>query len=289
MKNILLPTDFSENAWNAILYATNLYKNEACKFTFLHAYAVNDYHDSSKLTPIPSEENLKKAEDLTNHDLKKLIEILKRTYPNALHIFEKISANKSLIQAISLEISSNNYSCIIIGTQGVTSSYNTIFGSNTIAMMEQIKDCPILAIPSHVNFTGLKEIVLVNGYKISQLKKDLGYVIELAKDTNAAIRVLHIDEGDGMSKVQKDNKRLLDTHLKEVSHSFHSLAHVSIPIGIYCFTESRGSDMIAFINKKHSFFEKLLFHQLYRDVGKYSLVPVLVLQKNLRNNKNETT
>ncbi len=281
MKNILLPTDFSENAWNAILYATTLYKHEACKFTFLHAYSVNDYHNSTKLTPIPAEETLQKAKELTNHDLKRLIEVIQKTYPNSLHVFDTVSENNSLIQAISTEINSNNYECIIIGTQGVTGSYETLYGSNTIAMMEQIKDCPILAIPSHVSFRGLKEIVLVNGYKISQEKTDLLYLIKMAKETSAAIRVLHIDEGDGLSKLQKDNKTLLDTHLMEVPHSFHSLAHVTIPIGIYCFTESRGSDMIAFINKKHSFFQKLLFNQLYRDVGKYSLIPVLVLQKKI--------
>ncbi|TFG75474.1 MAG: universal stress protein, partial [Flavobacteriales bacterium] len=28
MKKILLPTDFSENAWNAIAYALELFKNE---------------------------------------------------------------------------------------------------------------------------------------------------------------------------------------------------------------------------------------------------------------------
>jgi len=279
MKNILLPTDFSQNAWNAIIYAITLYKNEACKFTFLHAYDVNDYHAASKLTPIPTEEALKKAENHTNHDLYRLIEILKTTYHNHLHVFHTVAENKSLIDAISLEINSRNYECMIIGTQGSTGSYETLYGSNTIAMMEQIKDCPILAIPSHVAFIGLKEIVLVNGYKISQEKKALLYLIKLAKETSSSIRVLHIDEGNGMSKLQKKNKNLLDTHLLEVPHSFHSLSHVSVPIGIYCFTESRGSDMIAFINKKHSFFENLLFHHLYSDVGKYALIPVLVLQK----------
>ncbi|WP_299528057.1 universal stress protein, partial [uncultured Lutibacter sp.] len=36
MKNILLPTDFSENSWNAIKYALELYKKTACNFYLLH-------------------------------------------------------------------------------------------------------------------------------------------------------------------------------------------------------------------------------------------------------------
>ena len=38
MKKILLPTDFSENAWNATRYAIELFKNEECIFHLLNTY-----------------------------------------------------------------------------------------------------------------------------------------------------------------------------------------------------------------------------------------------------------
>ena len=38
MKNILIPTDFSKNAWNAISYAMQFLENEKCKIYFLHTY-----------------------------------------------------------------------------------------------------------------------------------------------------------------------------------------------------------------------------------------------------------
>lgn len=38
MKRILLPTDFSENSWNAIQYAMELYKEDVCTFYLLNAY-----------------------------------------------------------------------------------------------------------------------------------------------------------------------------------------------------------------------------------------------------------
>ena len=36
MKTILLPTDFSDNSWNAIEYALNLNKDTDCNFYLLH-------------------------------------------------------------------------------------------------------------------------------------------------------------------------------------------------------------------------------------------------------------
>ena len=38
MKKVLLPTDFSDNAWNAITYALDLLKDESCEFFLLHTY-----------------------------------------------------------------------------------------------------------------------------------------------------------------------------------------------------------------------------------------------------------
>ena len=38
MKKILLPTDFSSNAWNAITYALEFYKDEWCMFYLLNTY-----------------------------------------------------------------------------------------------------------------------------------------------------------------------------------------------------------------------------------------------------------
>ena len=35
---VLLPTDFSDNSWSAIVYALRLYKNIPCTFYLLHSY-----------------------------------------------------------------------------------------------------------------------------------------------------------------------------------------------------------------------------------------------------------
>ena len=42
MKTILLPTDFSDNSWNAIEYALNFYKELNCNFYLLHVSKVSN-------------------------------------------------------------------------------------------------------------------------------------------------------------------------------------------------------------------------------------------------------
>lgn len=278
MKNILLPTDFSENAWNAILYSLHLYKKETCTFYILNSYQVNGYNQESKLVPIPGSDELEKAKRNSEQGLKKLIDVIQNGYPNLNHNFIAISENYQLIDAIEHQLKQFNFEIIVIGTKGSTGAYEVVYGSNTIKIMDEIESCPILAVPSNVPFYEIKEIVLASSFKIRHNEEDFQYLKQLALQTNTRICILHIEEEGGLGISQKQNKNLLDSYLEKVPHSFHSLAHVSVPIGIYCFIESRGSDMIAFVNKKHSFFEKLLFNPLYKDLGKYSIIPVLVLQ-----------
>jgi nucleotide-binding universal stress UspA family protein len=278
MKNILLPTDFSENAWNAILYTLHLYKNESCKFFLLNSYQISGYHEGSKFIPIPGNEDLEKAKNNSENGLQRLIEVIKKGYPNPKHKFIAVSHNHPLIEAIEHELEQNDIEVIVIGTKGSTGAYEVIYGSNTIKIMDEVESCPILAVPSNVPFFEIKEIVLASSFKITHNEKDFQYLKKLALQTNTRICVLHIEEEGGLSVSQKQNKHLLESYLEGVQLSFHSLAHVSVPIGIYCFIESRGSDMISFVNKKHSFFEKLLFNPLYKDLGNYSIIPVLVLQ-----------
>ena len=281
MKNILLPTDFSENAWNAALYGIDLYKEESCCFFLMNSYDVNGYYENSVMDPVPAKKDLQKAKANSEEKLHRLFEILKKRLLNPKHKFKCVASNKTLIDSIAHELSLNEFDVILIGTQGTTGAYEVIYGSNTIQILNEIKNCPILAVPSNVSFQEIKEIVLATSYKIEHSKEDLQYLIQLAKQNNSAIRILHIEESGGLSISQKHNKYHLESCLSEIPHSAHTLAHVSIPVGIYCFTESRGSDMIVFINKKHNFLEKLLFKPLYKDLGNYSKIPLLVLHRSI--------
>src|SRR5690606_16914279 len=81
---------------------------------------------------------------------------------NTQHTFETVSKNYNLIDAVEEQINSRELEVIVIGTQGNTTRYELDYGSNTIALMENIKNCPILAVPRNERFTGLNEIVLAN-------------------------------------------------------------------------------------------------------------------------------
>lgn len=279
MKTILLPTDFSENALNAIKYALSLNKNTDCLFVLLNTYEVNSYVEGSAFEATPNKSILEEAAAQSEKKLLELKNRLLSQIENPNHIFETVSKNYNLIDAVQEQINKRELQVIVIGTQGTSTKYELDYGSNTIALMENIKNCPILAVPRNERFHGLNEIVFANGYKLKNQEKDFDFLIHLSKNNNAPIRVLNISETGGLSEIQEENRKVLQSHFNKVESSFHMLEHVSVPVGIYCFSESRNSDLISFVNKKYSFIQKLLFKPLYKNLGNYAKIPVLVLQR----------
>lgn len=276
MKAILLPTDFSNNAMNAAFYAIHLFRQETCRFVFLHSYEVNGYFRKSQLVPIPGEEIRIKAREQAERQLQEMVQAVTEQFSQMNHEFVVVAKNDLLVTAINEELLNSSYEVVVIGTQGSSETQEAGFGSNTIRILEEVKNYPVLAIPSNTSYAPLKEVVLATGFKIKPVPEEFNFLKYLILKFNAGLKILHIDEG-GLNEWQNKNKETLEKILKDVPHSFHVLSHVTIPVGIYCFTESRGSNMIAFVNKKHSFLANLLLDPLYKNIGHYSTIPLLVM------------
>src|SRR5690606_37350832 len=226
MKNILLPTDFSANAYNAAIYSLQLYKEEPCNFILLNSYEINGYFSGSMFNARPNEKTIQETEIISKEQLRKLKEQLEKL-SSPCHKFEILFKNIPLDRAVNYEISSRNLDVVIIGTQGETAARNVAFGSNTINLMENVINCPVLAVPSHVTYTGIKEIVLPTGFKIGYDAQELEYLTSLITSHHAALRVLHIEEA-GLDTVQEDNRSALSKLLAGIAHSFHYLSYVTV-------------------------------------------------------------
>jgi nucleotide-binding universal stress UspA family protein len=282
MKTVLLPTDFSANAKNACRYVIDMYRNEKAHFVLLHAYKVFNYYENSHLVAKPGEAAIANAKE---EALKKIEEVRQELESNKgkAHTFECKLHNLPLPDAVKKELRKRRTDVVVIGSQGHTENKEVMYGSNSLNIIEEIENCPVLSVPAHVDFIVPNEIVLANSFKVGLTPQDLDYLISLVHKFKAALRILHISEEGGLNKTQHQNRKQLKDYLSDVKHSFHFLEYLSVPLGIYSFTESRGSGMIVFVNKKHSFLENLLLNPVYKNLAHFSKVPVLVLHQPEKN------
>jgi len=276
-KRVLLPTDFSKNALNAIRYAIDLYKDQNCDFYLLNAYTVNGYSIENMMVPEPGERAYEASKKNSEDEFVKLIDILELHGDNPKHDYHTISTYNSLLFAVKETIAKKDIDIVVMGTKGATGSDKVVFGTNTVEIMEHVTEAPVLAIPENVRFEPPKEIVFPTDYKTAFKRKELNYLLEIAKYHNASIRFLHIAKESKLSREQQSNKELLESILENYDHSFHTLTDIKVQSGISAFIESRESNMIAFVNKKHNFFENLFSRPLVKEMGYHSKIPVLTL------------
>ncbi|MBO3115970.1 universal stress protein [Winogradskyella sp. DF17] len=279
---ILLPTDFSKNSWHAITYALELYKSNSCEFYLLNVFSATGNIMKSLMNMEPGSELYEMAKAQSETGLANMLDMLvlnREKYPN--HNFNTISMFNSTVEAIKIVVDDKDIDLIVMGTKGETASRTMVYGSTAVNVMEKVRNCPVLVVPEKAKPAMPKEIVFPTNYKLPVKKKELQYLIDIAKKTHATIQVLYINEGE-LSHSQLENKALLQEHFAEVNFVFRQLSNMHVPTAINCFVESRESDMVAFINKKHLFFGSILSQALVKEIGYDCKVPILVMH-NLKN------
>ncbi|WP_299222563.1 universal stress protein [uncultured Aquimarina sp.] len=272
-KRILIATDFSKNAQNAINYAINLYKHDTCEFYILNAYNIKAF--TMELTAIRDIEE-SKQKSITG--LSNILDRLSVTNNSKNHEYHMVSEYGSLIEIMKEIIDKRDIYIIIMGTKGDTDSRTQIYGSQTVLAMERIRNCPVLAIPGKAVFKEIKQIVFPTGYITPYKKREFQYLIDIAKNTSAAIRILHVmDKDKQLNEAQLNNQLLLKDYFKGLEHSFHTIYDMEAQAALNSFIESQDIDMVAFINKKHNFFSWILSKPMVKHLAYYSTIPILGL------------
>ncbi len=277
MKNILLPTDFSENSWNAIKYALKLYKHEACTFYIFHTYTPIIYTIDYMLMA-PAQFGLTDPiEDAAKESLRKLVQKITNTFgSNSNHKFETIARFDTLVSGIRDLTQKFKFHLIVMGTKGATGAKEVLFGSQTVQVFNTIK-CPILAIPSDFDYDAPHEILFPTDLEINFENVHLDVLKALATSNNSRMHVLHVSNGYELTTSEFENQNHLATLFDGASYFFHEMSAMEITDAINEFQVQHKINLLAMVNNKHSIFENLFFKNTIRQIGLHLNIPFLVI------------
>tara|TARA_R110001632_G_scaffold5789_3_gene23347 strand:+ start:892 stop:1731 length:840 start_codon:yes stop_codon:yes gene_type:complete len=274
-RRILCPTDFSKNAQNAIEYAVKLFKNETCVF-----YILNTYNAEPYTMELAIARDLEEFREKSIGGLRVILEWLSHDDNSRNHEFHVVSECGNLLDIIKTMVDKQDIEMVVMGTQGATNSRIEIFGSQTVLAMEEIRNCPVLAIPSKTIYKEIKEIVFPTDYRTTFKRREFQYLVDIAKMSNSSIVVLNVvNKNESLDEDQVTNKNLLKDYFEDLDYSFHTLKNKDIQAAINSFIESRGSDMVSFINRRHSFFGMILSRPMVKNLNYHTGIPVLALHE----------
>ena len=282
MRKILIPTDFSDNAFNALKYACELFKYDTSVFFIMHAYQDDIYASGEMMT----EETLKevttlvskKSEELLDDTLKRLDAIKQ----NPRHTFHVVSSNSMLIDEADRIVDEENIDLIVMGTRGKTNDRSLTFGSNTLQVLRYVQ-CPVLAIPEQFSGIQPRHILFPTNYLIPYKRRELKLLCELAAPYRATIDLLYISKSSHLSMRQKDNQKFITDELSKNPVNCKTIDNKSISNAIYSYIKERDIDMLVMVNTRHSFLENILYQSTIDEMSLYLEIPFLALQ-NIRRN-----
>jgi nucleotide-binding universal stress UspA family protein len=283
MKNILLPTDFSENSWNAIKYAISLFKTKPCNFYLLHVTLISYNTGSSEYPLIPSDGVIEKTLlSQAKTALKNLLKDCEEYASNSKHHFFSLSSYDFFIDSVKNHIQEKKIDLIVMGTKGASGLNEVIIGSNTGDLITQVQ-CPTLIVPEDTSFKPLKEIAFPTDYNIFYQTSILKEILEFVKMHNAFLRIVHIVKRDEtLTPYQIENKEMLSTFFTDENCTFHKITSKKIEAGVQCFVESRDIDMIVMIAKNLNLFQRILFRPTVEEISYHTEIPFLVLHEEIK-------
>ncbi|MGB5436800.1 MAG: universal stress protein [Maribacter sp.] len=278
MKNVLLPTDFSENAWNATKYAIELFKDEECVFHLLNTYTPAIASSRFMATSLSNvqEGSMRSSSEL---GLEEILRKIKKDFNFPKHNYKTISSFSLLVDEIKDIVENSGIDLIVTGTKGASGIDEVFMGSNTVRIIKSVKNCPVLAIPQHFEYTSPTEIAFATDFNRFYSLSELQPMIDLAKTFKAAIRIVHVQyEIKALSEIQMFNLNMLRKYLNEVEHYVHTVSELnSVSKTLEVFTKELDIHLLAMLNYQHSYMEKMTREPVVKRMAFHTQIPLLVI------------
>ena len=278
MKKILLPTDFSGYALNAIFTAIKLQHNNPCHFILLHTYEPDTRNISSRQNSARAGTVHDAMRQDSLNKLEETLETISKVSNYDAHTFSVKAKSGDLATVISELIPKHDLDLIVMGTKGATGAKQIFLGSNAVRVLKKVRNCPVLVVPRKFNLQSLRNIVLPTEYAHFFTKNQLDPLVELAETWQSQLLIFHVAQEFKLSDHQIANKKILKERLGRINHSFYKVTiHTTVAEGIIDFANEQGADMICMIHYGHTFMEKLTQEPVVNKVGFKTEIPLLVL------------
>jgi len=277
MKQILFPTDFSEAANTAFIYALRFADSFGAELVILHVY------DLPIVETPPLPESTKEIFDIVEmnqfesfrEQLPELHQLAERR--NLGHVkMRNILHYGDLIYNINKVCVDENIDLIVMGTKGATGLKETFLGSSTASVIANAK-VPVLGIPAEAEYHPIKSIAFTTQYKDKD-NDALTRTLEIARKFNASVSCLYIKNADDPEDIEERINEWKIFYRSE-NIDFFNIAGDHIEQTILDFIELQKVGLLVMRTHKRGFFESLFHKSLTKKLAYHTKVPLLVFHE----------
>lgn len=271
MKTILVPTDFSKCANNAMMFALEVAKRIEAKVLALYVVYPSEGVDNNMYDAFMIDEYVEQR--------KKAMDGWVRRFKRSDHL-KGISIETECrvgfpVSVISHAAAQLNTDLIVMGTTGAAGLKGVFLGSTAGGVLTS-SNCPVLVVPKNATFRNYARYVFATDFKMKVDKRSLQMLKSLLNIEHAGLQVVHvIDKPE--AKINKNQEATLSQKLEDIPHLFHYIHDKNVPRAISNFLESIDANGLVTIAHEHTLLHKLFFKSISRSLAHHTSVPMLVL------------
>lgn len=276
MKTILVPTDFSENAKNALHFAAELAVKNGATLEIMHTNTAAAYMPLMPEMYTAQESAVEQYSETIETDIQALASGLLRTKGFEGLILKTRVGEGFLHLAINAMIEADGCDLVVMGTQGATGATEFFVGSNTEKVIRSAK-CPVLVIPKDAKAISLGTVVLSSTLKEDQSKA----FAELAgwqRVMDFGVKILYLNDPGNFGsneEIKLAAQKLCDAAGLKNTEVFSSSNTFNEEKAILKFAEDMDADMIAMGTHQRQGLSHMIFGSLTEDTANHSTIPVL--------------
>jgi nucleotide-binding universal stress UspA family protein len=287
MKKILYPTDFSDTAENAFIFALQIADHLGASIITLHAFDrpdISDFNLPGVLREVYDSIDLDEFENYEDE-----VPILRDIATDngyyhvpMVHVLEEGAP----VSAILRTANKNKADLIVMGATGAGKMEAFFFGTISGKVMEEAH-CPVIVVPDEAEFDGIIDHI---GVATNFTKDDALFIEALRKfrdSMRSHLHVIHIDttsSGDGKEKM----KTFYEPWLSDKKMTAHCVSSKDINEGLENFVQEKQIDILAILSHRRTWFDELFQQNRAKTLSYQQTIPLMVYQlENLNKTKSE--
>ena len=270
---IMLATDFSDCADNALQYAMKIAHAGGGKLSVLNAYEV------PVVAPVNVFTTLEDTVKVVSQDMKASSTAKLRRLQSDINNLQVTTATKEgrPSQTIKEQVLTDKPDLLVMGTRGINADRGLFMGSTAVAVMREVS-CPLLAVPKDARNPKISKIAYATDLKYDETSI-LEYVIKFAAVFSAEVVILHIDKQFDDSEWRQDLMQDLKAGTGYDKVFYRDVVNDNTLEGINEFVEEYGVDILATTTSNTSLFERLLNKSVTKELLMHTHIPMLIFNR----------
>lgn len=273
MKRILVPTDFSKEAENALKVAAQLARKYNAEIFLLHMLEL----PFQQIDVLSGKSDLPEAMFFMKLAHQKFEQALEKDYLQGIEVHETVDFHESFAE-IKNVCKKRNIDIIVMGSHGASGFKEMFIGSNTEKVV-RTSDIPVLVIKNeHENFD-VSNFVFASDFK-NDSKETYKQAIKLAESFGAKIHLVMVNTANNFTTTFDANKRINDFIKGNTfeNYTINIYNDKSVESGILNFSHSINADLIGISTHGRQGISHFLNGSISEDIVNHAKRPVMTFK-----------